>query len=102
MALSVSADPVQEWSGILDRLEASIAVAVSGGEAGPWNPPAEAETGPLPEELADRARRILDAQLESMAMLSKVRNDALAHLDALSAVPDSQSSARPLFLDVQG
>jgi hypothetical protein len=37
-----------------------------------------------------------------MAMLGKVRNDALAHLDALSTVPDSQSSARPLFLDVQG
>jgi hypothetical protein len=98
----VSADRVQEWSGILDRLEADIALAVSGGEPEPWNPPAEAETGPLPEELAERARRILDAQLESMDMLGKVRNDALAHLDALSAVPDSQSSARPLFLDVQG
>ncbi|MGO4856815.1 hypothetical protein [Arthrobacter sp. 2MCAF14] len=96
----MSADPVQEWSEILDRLEANIAVAVSGGEAEPWNPPANA--GPLPEELADRARRILDAQQESMAMLGKVRNDALTHLDALSTVPDSQSSARPLFLDVQG
>ncbi|MGM7775724.1 hypothetical protein ACSVHC_06820 [Arthrobacter sp. KNU-44] len=96
----MSADPVQEWSDLLDRLEADIAVAVSGGEAEPWNPPAAA--GPVPEELADRARRILDAQLESIAMLGKVRNDALAHLDALGAVPDSQSSARPLFLDVQG
>jgi hypothetical protein len=37
-----------------------------------------------------------------MVMLGKVRNDALAHLDALSAVPDSQNSVRPLFLDVQG
>jgi hypothetical protein len=96
----VSADPVQEWSEILDRLEADIALAVSGGEPAPWNPPAEA--GPLPAELADRARRVLDAQLESMTMLGKVRNDALVHLDALSTVPDSRSSARPLFLDVQG
>lgn len=99
-ARSVSADPVREWSGVLDRLEADIALAVSGGEPGSWSPPAG--SGPLPEELADRARRILDAQLESMAMLGKVRNDALAHLDALSAVPDSQNSVRPLFLDVQG
>ncbi|GAA5200604.1 hypothetical protein GCM10023346_43020 [Arthrobacter gyeryongensis] len=98
----MSVDPVEQWSGVLDRFEADIALAVSGGEPVPWNPPVEAEAGPLPEELADRARRILDAQLESMAMLGKVRNDALAHLDALSAVPDSQSSAGPLFLDVQG
>jgi hypothetical protein len=96
----VSADPVQEWSDILDRLELNIAMAVSGGEPEPWNPPAEA--GPLPEELAGRARRILDAQLESMAMLGKARNGARAHLDALSTVPDGQGSLRPLFLDVQG
>lgn len=96
----MSADPVHEWSDLLDRLERDIAVAVSGDEPEPWSPPAEA--GPLPEELADRARRILDAQLESMAMLGKARNGARAHLDALSTVPDGQGPARPLFLDVQG
>ncbi|MEW1821127.1 hypothetical protein AB0323_10085 [Arthrobacter sp. NPDC080031] len=96
----MSADSVQEWSRILDRLETDLAQAVSGGEPGSWSPPAVA--GPLPEELVEKARRILDAQLESMAMLGKVRNDALAHLDALSAVPVSQNSVRPLFLDVQG
>ncbi|MHC6219500.1 hypothetical protein [Arthrobacter sp. MMS24-S77] len=96
----MSADPVQEWSEVLDRLEADIALAVSGGEPVAWDPPAKA--GPLPVELADRARQVLDAQQESMAMLGKVRNDALAHLDALSTVPESRSSVRPLFLDVQG
>jgi hypothetical protein len=102
MARSVSADPVQEWSRILDRLETDLALAVSGGEPGAWKPPTAAETGPLPEELADRARRILDAQLESTAMLGNARNGARAHLDALSTVPDGQGPARPLFLDVQG
>ncbi|WP_284754193.1 hypothetical protein [Arthrobacter sp. efr-133-R2A-120] len=96
----MSADPVREWSDILDRFEGDIALAVSGGEPGPWSPPAGA--GSLPEGLADRARRILDAQLESMAMLGKVRSDALAHLDALSTVPGSRNSPRPLILDVQG
>lgn len=96
----MSADPVQEWSRILDLLEKDLALAVSGDESEPWSPPAR--TGPLPEELADRARRILDAQLESMAMLEKARNGARAHLDALSTVPDGQGSVRPLFLDVQG
>ncbi|MCX2749068.1 hypothetical protein OOZ51_14765 [Arthrobacter sp. MI7-26] len=96
----MSADSVQEWSEILDRLEAGIAEAFVSGEPAPWNPPDEAR--PLPVELADRARRVLDAQLEAMAMLGKVRNDALAHLDALSTVPNTQSTARPLFLDVQG
>lgn len=96
----MSADSIQEWSEILDRLEACIAEAFASGEPAPWNPPDQA--GPLPEELADRARRVLDAQLESMTMLRKVRNDALAHLDALSTVPDTQSTARPLFLDVHG
>ncbi|WP_442543559.1 hypothetical protein ACSBOX_17325 [Arthrobacter sp. KN11-1C] len=91
---------MREWSDILDRLEADIAVAVSGGEPVPWSPPVEA--GPLPPALADRARRLLDAQLESVSILGKIRNDALAHLDALSTVPGSRDASRPLILDVQG
>lgn len=96
----MSADSLEEWSEILDRLEACIAEAFAGGEPAPWNPPDGA--GPLPVELADRAHRILDAQIESIAMLGKVRNDALAHLDALSTVPDTRNATRPLFLDVRG
>ncbi|MDQ0029425.1 hypothetical protein [Arthrobacter bambusae] len=96
----MSADRVQEWSDILDRLEGDIAVAVSGDVPAPWSP--TAESGPLPLELADRARRVLDAQLESMAILDKIRSDALAHLDALSTVPGNRNSPRPLILDVRG
>lgn len=88
------------WAEILDRLEAGIAEVFADGDPVPWDPPARA--GPIPAELGERAQRILDAQLESMSLLSKIRNDAFAHLEALSIVLDDRSSARPLLLDVQG
>ncbi|MFH5880037.1 hypothetical protein [Arthrobacter sp. NA-172] len=96
----MSADSIRQWSEILNRLETDIAAAFSDGEFVPWSPPADA--GPLPLELADRAQRLLDAQLESMTILDKIRGDALAHLDALSTVPGSRNPSRPLILDVQG
>ena len=100
LARDVSAPHFTEWTRILDRFESDIAVAVSGGVLEPWQPPLDA--GPIPDGLAERARRVLDAQLESMTVLGKLRLDVIAHVEAVNAVPDSRSSARPLFLDVQG
>src|SRR5207253_1761562 len=45
----VSADAVQAWFGILDRLEADIALAVSGGEPEAWNPLTDASCLPMVE-----------------------------------------------------
>jgi hypothetical protein len=96
----VSADPVAVWREILDRFEADIALAVSGGTPESWTPPAD--VGPVPAELAERALRVADAQRETAAILAKTKADAAAHLEALDAVPGSRSSGHALLLDVRG
>jgi hypothetical protein len=96
----VSADPAATWAAILDRFEADIALAVSGGAAQAWSPPAD--PGPLPGVLRSRAVRLLDAQRESIGILARTSADASAHLDAIDAVPDSRNSGQALYLDVRG
>jgi hypothetical protein len=95
----VSADPAAVWGLILNRLEADIALAVSGGRTEPWEPPAN--LGPIPPELHSRAARILDAQRESMRILARTQADAAAHRHALDAVPDFRKSGA-IYLDVRG
>lgn len=96
----MSADPAVSWAVILDRLEADIALAVSGGIPGPWEPPAE--PGPIPRDLHTRAAHILDAQRESIRMLTRSRADAAAHRGALDSVPDFRNRAHAIYLDVRG
>ena len=91
---------LEAWSAVLDRLEADIALAVSGGFPSSWEPPAE--LGPLPVALGARARRVLDAQADAMDLLADMKHDAGAHLAALAAVSPGPGSARPLLLDVRG
>jgi hypothetical protein len=96
----VSADPTTVWREILNRFEADIGLAVSGGTPEFWTPPAD--VGPVPPELAERALRVADAQRETAAILAKTKADAAAHLEALDAVPGSRSSGHALLLDVRG
>ena len=96
----MSADPTTVWREILDRFEADIGLAVSGGTPESWTPPAD--VGPVPPELAERALRVADAQRETAAILAKTKADAAAHLEALDAVPGSRSSGHALLLDVRG
>lgn len=93
-------ESLEAWSAILDGFEHDIAVAVSGGPAARWVPPTDA--GPLPAALADRARRILDAQADAVAMLTRLKHDAGTQLSAIDAVPSGSASDRPLLLDVRG
>ncbi|MFF1830102.1 hypothetical protein [Paenarthrobacter sp. NPDC058040] len=91
---------LEAWSVALDRLEADIALAVSGGFPAPWEPPAD--LGPLPVALGARALLVLDAQADAMDLVSGMKHDAGAHLAALAAVSPGPGSARPLLLDVRG
>lgn len=92
--------PETRWAAILDRFEADIAVAVSGGTPQPWVP--ATDPGPLPPELLERAARVLDAQRETLTILVSTRQDAAEHLEALKAVPGSRGSGHPLLLDALG
>jgi hypothetical protein len=94
------ADPAALWGAILDRLEADIAMAVSGGDTGPWEAPAS--PGPIPEQLHARAAQILDAQRESIRMLTRHRADAAAHREALDSVPGFRTAGHAFYLDVRG
>ena len=96
----MSADPALSWLAVLDRFEADIALAVSGGIPEAWTPPED--LGPCPVELTNRALRVLDAQRETVAILAKERHAAGAHLSALTAVQDPRESGHPLFLDIRG
>lgn len=96
----MSADQAAAWSAALDRFEADIALAVSGGTPASWSPPID--PGPVPPELLERAVRVLDAQQETRSILAKARDDAAAHRDALDSVPDSGHSGHALYLDVRG
>ncbi|WP_159708740.1 hypothetical protein [Arthrobacter sp. 18067] len=90
----------EKWSAILDGFERDIALAVSGGDVPSWTPPVDA--GPLPASLADRARRVLDAQADAVAILNRAKHDAGTQLGAIDAVPSGSVSDRPLLLDVRG
>jgi hypothetical protein len=94
---SVSPDT---WSVLLDGFERDIALAVSGGSVPTWTPPADA--GPLPVALLERARRVLDAQADAVAILERIKHDAGAQLGAIDAVPPGSGFERPLLLDVRG
>jgi hypothetical protein len=96
----VSADAALSWLAVLDRFEADIALAVSGGIPEAWAPPED--LGPCPVELTHRALRVLDAQRETEGILAKERHTAGAHLSALTAVQDPGQTGHPLFLDIRG
>lgn len=89
-----------DWSAILDGFERDIALAVSGGNVPSWTPPSD--VGPLPASLAERARQVLDAQADAVAILNRVKHDAGTQLGAIDAVPSGSASDRPLLLDVRG
>lgn len=88
------------WAAILEGFERDIALAVSGGSPAVWSPPVGA--GPLPAGLVERARRVLDAQADAIAILNRVKHDAGTQLGAIDAVPSGPGLERPLLLDVRG
>ncbi|MEI2276889.1 hypothetical protein OHC50_05330 [Paenarthrobacter ilicis] len=93
-------ESLEAWAGILDGFERDIALAVSGGEVPSWTPPLE--VGPLPAALADRARRVLDAQADAVAIIAGLKHDAGTQLGAIDAVRSGAGPDRPLLLDVRG
>jgi hypothetical protein len=88
----------EDWASILDRLETEISLAFAGESSG-WQPPAD--PGPIPEDLIQRATRILSAHQEAAVMLTASRATTGRHLAAIDSVPDS-TRRPPALLDLQG
>ncbi|MET1085878.1 MAG: hypothetical protein ABWY04_01960 [Arthrobacter sp.] len=68
--------------------------------AGPWAAPQD--LGPLPEQYAARADRILRAQRQALTDLEQVKKDAAKHLAALDAIPSVRPPHQSVYLDVEG
>lgn len=79
--------PPGSWPAILDRLETEISLAFAGLASG-WEPPAD--PGPIPAYLVHRARKVLDAQRESAAILAAHRVTIGKHLEAVNSVPGGE------------
>ena len=105
------------WVAVLDDLERSLAMAAHpagtsfAGNAEnpedastttlqPWSPPAG--LGPLPADLADRAERLLRAQLDAGSLLQEARGRVARHLVAVRSVDPGRPARDSVYLDVLG
>lgn len=94
-----------EWTALLDRLEddAERILAAAPGTADavdiqPWAPPAT----PLPPDLADRARLVVERQRAAMERTRADLDDLRQHLGAVRRVPSARQDDAPAYLDVNG
>lgn len=83
------------WVALLDGFERELDEPAGG--LSPWTPPAT----PLPAELADRARRVLERQHEQMTRTRSELDETRDHLEALRRVPAARTDA-PAYLDMNG
>lgn len=102
---------ISAWCAVLDQLEAGLGaaalhadVAARGGDltvADTWTPPAD--LGPLPAELAGRARAMLAGQRELISELEETRQRVAKRLSIVRSVPSARSgAASAVYLDVTG
>lgn len=101
--MSPEASDRAAWLEVLAELEDAVARAGrpsgSGAEPAPWTPPAG--IGPLPEDLADRARTLLAAQESTMAQLRDAQRTNRSHAGMLRALPH-RAGTTSVYLDVEG
>ncbi|WP_167138804.1 hypothetical protein [Diaminobutyricimonas sp. TR449] len=84
------------WPDALDQLERELRHP----DASDWTPPED--LGPIPPELEARARGLLDAQRDAIALMTEQREQIGRHLNAVKSVPSAHDSERSVYLDVTG
>ncbi|HEY0259146.1 MAG TPA: hypothetical protein VGC18_04780 [Lacisediminihabitans sp.] len=95
--------PEGGWPALLAEMEACLVAAEAeprpdGFAAEPvWTPPDS--IGPLPVELAERARAIVRAQAATIALIEDRRRQIGRHLVALRSIPLAGDGGRPSYLD---
>lgn len=89
----------EEWLRALAELEASLGATATGGD-GEWLAPGN--LGPIPPDLEQRARDLVDGQSELIAELRRARHMTATHLAALRAVPASTGAGASVYLDTSG
>ena len=94
------ASPERAWAAALERMESELHGALAKVDPIPWRPPAG--LGPIPEELQERAARLLEAQLHTIRYLEDVRQTTARHLAAVSSVPRAEIGPHPVYFDLIG
>lgn len=89
----------EAWLRALTELEASLGMSANG-IAHQWVAPGA--LGPLPPDLAPRARALLDGQRELIAELGDSQRTTAAHLAALRTVPTTGRAGASVYLDTSG
>lgn len=93
-------DDLAEWTDALTVIEADLQKAIAQVDPSPWAAPSG--LGPIPAELAERAARLLDAQLHTIRYLEDVRRTTARHLAAVRSVPPADGDAKPVYFDLIG
>jgi hypothetical protein len=91
-------ETLSAWTEVLDRLEHDLSIAeVPGSLTDSWVPPRG--IGPLPRELAARARTILVAQTAALGRMQEEQGMIVKHTAALESIPTRRRAYRPVYLD---
>jgi len=96
---------ITEWECVLDRIESDLQLTLSSAHdplAGPpesWDPPADLP--PMPPEVVDRVRRLLEQQGELLLQLESSRRKVRRHLQYLDANAAKGMTSGPRFIDTQ-
>jgi len=86
------------WLAALAEME-SVAGAAGDKSWAPsqWSP--DPDLGPLPADLADRAREVQAKQKSAIARVLEARRAVAKHLAALKSVPPAKDTDRAVYLD---
>ncbi len=87
---------IEIWERTLDQLELDLH---NSGSLDVWEPPTDLP--PMPPEVVDRVRRLLDQQSELLLQLESDRRKVRRHLQYLDANAAKGMSSGPLFIDTQ-
>ena len=115
--VTVTTDPLEAWTTVLDSLEVAIDDAVAGdldaddlygadivpetAVLGGWTPPAD--LGPIPAELMERALRINGRQQDAAAQLTGELRTLRRHRSVLGSVQTAIApEEKSVYLDVTG
>ena len=89
----------EAWERVLAALELAAKSAPYGVPAN-WNPPVG--LGALPDDLHERASRVLEVQERAIRKLGDLQVETAGHIAAIRAVPALRPDAASVYLDVTG
>jgi hypothetical protein len=91
-----NAQAIAAWEQTLDQIELDLH---NSGSLEVWEPPIDLP--PMPAQVVDRVRRLIDQQSELLLQLESDRRNVRRHLQYLDANSAKGMASGPLFIDTQ-